>query len=82
MALRLSALFLLDTMLKKYSTSLALDTLSPVRAELPHLVSETDLHVAQLTLNFLTSISVSHRQAIPTIKMTVLPEVLKSNLLQ
>ena len=59
MALRLSALFLLDTMLKKYSTSLALDTLSPVLAELPHLVSETDLHVAQLTLNFLTSISVS-----------------------
>ena len=70
-------MFLLDTMMKKYSTSLALDTLTPVLAELPLLVSETDLHIAQLTLNLLTSISVSHRQDIPTIQMTVLPEVLK-----
>merc|ERR1712106_283964 len=62
---------------EEYSTSLALDTLSPVLAELPPLVSETDLHIAQLTLNLLTSISVSHRQAIPTIQKTVLPEVLK-----
>ena len=63
--------------MKNYSTSLALDTLSPVLAELPPLVSETDLHIAQLTLNLLTSISVSHRQAIPTIQKTVLPKVLK-----
>ena len=76
-ALKLSTLLLLDTMVKNYSTSLALDTLSPVLAELPPLVSETDLHIAQLTLNLLTSISVNHRQAIPTIQKTVLPEVLK-----
>ena len=78
-------MFLLDTIVKNYSTSLALDTLSTVLAELPPLVSETDLHIAQLTLNLLTSISVSHRQAIPTIQKTVLPEVLKlaeSTLLQ
>ena len=68
---------LLDTMVKNYSPSLALDTLSPVLAELPPLVSETDLHIAQLTLNLLTSISVNHRQAIPTTQTTVLPEVLK-----
>ena len=60
---------LLDTMVKNYSTTVALATLSPVLAELPPLVSETDLHIAQLTLN--------HRQAIPTIQTTVLPEVLK-----
>ena len=71
--------------MKNYSTSLALDTLSTVLAELPPHVSETDLHIAQLTLNLLTSISVSHRQAIPTIQTTVLPKVLKlaeSHLLQ
>merc|ERR1719232_1448318 len=76
-ALKLSTLVLLDTMVKNYSTSLALDTLSPVLAELPPLVSETDLHIAQLTLTLLTSISMHHRQAIPTIQKTVLPEVLK-----
>ena len=78
-ALKLSTLLLLDTMVKNYSTSLALDTLSPVLAELPPLVSETDLHIAQLTLNLITSIFVSHSQAIPTIQKTVLPEVLKLN---
>lgn len=76
-ALKLSTLLLLDTMVKNYSTSIALDTLSPVLAELPPLISETDLHIAQLTLNLLTSISGSHRQAILTIQKTVLPEVLK-----
>ena len=30
------------------------------------------LHIAQLSLNLLTSISVSHRQGIPTIQKTVL----------
>jgi len=76
-ALKLSTLLLLDTMVKNYSTSIALDTLSPVLAELPPLISETDLHIAQLTLNLLTSISGCHRQAILTIQKTVLPEVLK-----
>ena len=76
-ALKLSTLVLLDTMVKNYSTSIALDTLSPVLAELPPLVSETDLHIAQLTLTLLTSISIHHRQAIPTIQKTVLPEILK-----
>ena len=75
-ALKLSTLPLLDTMVTNYSTSLAWDIFSPVLAELPPLLSETDLHIAQLTLNLLTSISVDHMQAIPTIQKTVFPEVL------
>jgi len=76
-SLKLSTLVLLDTLVKNYSSSLALDSLSPVLAELPALVSETDLHIAQLTLNLLTSVSINHRSAIPSIQRSVLPEVLK-----
>merc|ERR1712013_371380 len=47
-ALKLSTLVLLDTLVKNYPGSLDLATLSPVLAELPPLVSETDLHIAQL----------------------------------
>jgi len=76
-ALKLSSLQLLDTLAKNYPSALSVDTLAPVLAELPPLVSESDLHIAQLTLVLLTSISVSHRQAIPIIHKSVLPEVLK-----
>ena len=71
-ALKLSSLQLLDTLVKNYSPSLNVETLAPVLTELPPLVSESDLHIAQLTLILLTSICVNHRQAIPTIHKTVL----------
>ena len=41
---------LLDTLVRNYSPSLTLSSLSPVLAELPPLVSETDLHIAQVSL--------------------------------
>ena len=61
-ALKLSSLQLLDTLATHYPSALTVDTLGPVLVELPPLVSESDLHIAQLTLVLLTSISVSHRQ--------------------
>merc|ERR1719334_2659572 len=76
-ALKLSTLVLLDTLVKNYPGSLDLATLSPVLAELPPLVSETDLHIAQLTLALLTSVTSSHASTIPVIQKSVLPEVLK-----
>jgi len=76
-ALKLSTLVLLDTLVKNYPGSLTLAALSPVLAELPPLVSETDLHIAQLTLALLTSVTSSHTATIPVIQKSVLPEVLK-----
>ena len=75
-ALHLSTLLLMDTLVKNYSTSLALDTLCSVLGELPPRMSEKD-HIAKLTVNLFSSISVNYRQAIPTILKTVLPEVHK-----
>jgi len=76
-ALKLSTLLLLDTLVKNYSVNIPLECLAPVLAELPPLVSETDLHIAQLTMNLLTSVSVNQRAAIPSIQSSVLPEMLR-----
>lgn len=56
---------------------MSLVTLGPVLAELPPLISETDLHIAQLTLALLTSISASHPTAVPPLQGSVLPEILR-----
>merc|ERR1719397_2088925 len=76
-ALKLSSLQLLDTLAKNYPSALSVDTLAPVLAELPPLISETDLHIAQLTLALLTSISASHPTAVPPLQGSVLPEILR-----
>lgn len=75
-ALKLSTLVLLDTLVKNYSSGLNPDLLAPVLAELPPLVSESDLHIAQLTLLLLTSIVSTHRQTIPLLQKSILGEVL------
>ena len=46
-ALKLATLTLLDTLVKNYSAAISVDMLSPVLAELPPLVNEADLHIAQ-----------------------------------
>ena len=43
-----------------------------VQVILPTLVSESDLHITQLTLALLTSISLTHRQAIWKIQKSLL----------
>ena len=54
----------------------SVDLLTPVLAELPPLVSESDLHIAQLALALLTSIASAHAQSIPLIQKSSLSQVL------
>lgn len=49
-ALKLSTLVLLDTLVMNYSNAMSVELLSKVLVELPPLVSESDLHCAQLSL--------------------------------
>ncbi|XP_063993301.1 cullin-associated NEDD8-dissociated protein 1 [Diachasmimorpha longicaudata] len=84
-ALKLCSLTLLDTLVKSYSISLHTDLLDKVTAELPALLNESDLHIAQLTLTLLTTIAKVHPAALTRISETILPEILvlvKSPLLQ
>ncbi|XP_025074466.1 cullin-associated NEDD8-dissociated protein 1 [Pogonomyrmex barbatus] len=84
-ALKLSSLPLLDTLVCNYSSSLHPDLLDKVTTELPALLNESDLHIAQLTLNLLTTIAKLHPAALTRISEHILPEILtlvKSPLLQ
>ncbi|XP_014246740.1 cullin-associated NEDD8-dissociated protein 1 isoform X2 [Cimex lectularius] len=85
-ALKLSTLSLLDTLVNHYSSTLNLNLLEKVKVELPPLLSESDLHIAQLTLVLLTSIAKLQPTALSDLnKPFMLPEILtlaKSPLLQ
>ncbi|XP_060825197.1 cullin-associated NEDD8-dissociated protein 1 isoform X1 [Bombus pascuorum] len=84
-ALKLCSLPLLDTLVRNYSSTLHADLLDKVTTELPALLNETDLHIAQLTLNLLTTIAKLHPVALTRVSDNILPEILvlvKSPLLQ
>lgn len=84
-ALKLSTLMLLDTMFKHYPTSFDAVMVNCIMKELRPLIHESDLHISQLTLNLLTSVSQVHRQSLMQVTKEILPEILvlvKSPLLQ
>ncbi|XP_044740859.1 cullin-associated NEDD8-dissociated protein 1 isoform X2 [Chrysoperla carnea] len=84
-SLKLASLTLLDTLIRNYSSALSPELLQKVVVEMPPLINESDLHIAQLTLTLLTSIS--ELQPLTLVDQTdlILPEVItlvKSPLLQ
>ncbi|KAI5750482.1 hypothetical protein M8J76_015953 [Diaphorina citri] len=85
-ALKLSTLLLLDTLLVNYPSAISTEMLNKVTVELAPLVSESDLHIAQLTLTLLTSIAkIQPNALVEPAAASILPQVLqiaKSPLLQ
>lgn len=85
-ALKLNSLSLLDTFVNNYNSCINPQLLKGAIAETPPLLSESDLHVAQLTLVLLTSTAkYQSRQALVGIHTVILPEVMtlvRSPLLQ
>ncbi|XP_055713494.1 cullin-associated NEDD8-dissociated protein 1 [Phlebotomus papatasi] len=82
-ALKLNSLTLLDTLVINYSPFFNPDLLKTAIQEVPPLLSESDLHVAQLSLVFLTSAAQQQPQA--GVYEAILPEVMtlvRSPLLQ
>lgn len=75
-ALKLSTLLLLDTLLENYPSAISTDMLSKVTVELAPLVSESDLHIAQLTLTLLTSIAkIQPNALVEPAAASILPQV-------
>ncbi|CAL1532474.1 unnamed protein product [Lymnaea stagnalis] len=75
-ALKLSTLQCLDVVVKNYGGAVTSNMLSDVMKEMPPLINENDLHISQLTLNLLTTISRSHKQSISNIQTEILPQIL------
>ena len=74
-ALKLSSLVLLDILVRNYAHHLDANALQPVLVELPPLLNESDLHIAQLTMNLLTSVAKLHKSSLSTVQKTSLPQI-------
>lgn len=84
-ALKLNSLWLLDTLVNNYNTCIDPTLLQNAIAEVPPLLSEADLHVAQQSLVLITSTARFQSQALVVTYHSILPEILnlvRSPLLQ
>lgn len=84
-ALKLNSLWLLDTLVNNYNPYIDPNLLKCSIAEIPPLLSEADLHVAQQSLVLITSTARFQSQALIEIYRIILPEVMnlvRSPLLQ
>lgn len=84
-ALKLNSLTLLDTLVNNYSVFIDSQLLKGAIYEIPPLLCEADLHVAQLSLVLLTSTAKFQSQALVGAHTAFLPEVMtlvRSPLLQ
>ncbi|KAG5674740.1 hypothetical protein PVAND_004691 [Polypedilum vanderplanki] len=84
-ALKLNSLTLLETLVNNYANCFEPRLLQMAIAELPPLLNETDLHVAQLSLVLLTTTAKKQPQALYDVHGAIMPEIMtlvKSPLLQ
>lgn len=84
-ALKLNSLWLLDALVNNYNAYIDPALLKDAIAEIPPLLSEADLHVAQQSLVLITSTARFQSQALAETYRAILPEVLnlvRSPLLQ
>ncbi|XP_065543369.1 cullin-associated NEDD8-dissociated protein 1-like isoform X4 [Lathamus discolor] len=76
-ALKLSTLTALDILVKNYSDSLKPAMIESVLTELPALITESDMHVSQVAVMFLTTLAQVYPSCISKISGSVLAEILQ-----
>ncbi|KAG8436055.1 hypothetical protein GDO86_007236 [Hymenochirus boettgeri] len=74
-ALRLGTLTSLGVIVKNYSDCLKPAMVDPLIAELPSLMAESDMHVAQVTVDFLTTLVTAYPTALPKLGPCILPQL-------
>ncbi|XP_040851161.1 cullin-associated NEDD8-dissociated protein 2 isoform X2 [Ochotona curzoniae] len=76
-ALRLATLAALDALAQSHGLSLPPAAVKAVLAELPALVSERDMHVAQLAVDFLATVTQAQPASLAEVSGPVLSELLR-----
>ncbi|XP_030891405.1 cullin-associated NEDD8-dissociated protein 2 isoform X2 [Leptonychotes weddellii] len=76
-ALRLATLAALDALAQSQGLSLPPGAMQTVLAELPALVSESDMHVAQLAVDFLATVTQAQPASMAKVSGPVLSELLR-----
>lgn len=75
--LKLSTLSCLDTLIQNYGGVMSTFHFESVLNEIPASINEGDLHISQLALNLLISITKKQKLLLKMIKNKILPEALK-----
>lgn len=84
-ALRLSTQQCLETMVRNYGHLFSVNVLNAVLNELPPLINESDLHMSQMTMTLLTTVSEVNKTFLDKMAGSVMPQVMlliRSPLLQ
>ncbi|CAD5120365.1 DgyrCDS8938 [Dimorphilus gyrociliatus] len=84
-ALRLSTQQCLETIVRNYGHLFSANLLNDVLNELPPLISESDLHMSQMTMTLLTTVSEINKTFLDKMAANILPQVMlliRSPLLQ
>lgn len=76
-ALKLNSLHLLDTLVNNYHPYINAQLLKGAIVEIPPLINEADLHVAQLSLVLLTSTAKYKSEALMETYAMILPELMQ-----
>ncbi|XP_004613286.2 cullin-associated NEDD8-dissociated protein 2 [Sorex araneus] len=76
-ALRLATLAALDALVQSQGLGLPPPAVQAVLAEVPALVHESDMHVAQLAVDFLTTVTRAQPASVAKVSHLVLPELLR-----
>ena len=61
--------------MKNYSAQISDKSLEPVLVELQPLLNDADLHIAQLTMNLLTSVAKLHKSSLGIVQKTSLNQI-------
>uniref|UniRef100_A0A4X2LA96 Cullin associated and neddylation dissociated 2 (putative) n=1 Tax=Vombatus ursinus TaxID=29139 RepID=A0A4X2LA96_VOMUR len=76
-ALKLATLAALEVLARNYRTALPPAAMEAVLGELPPLIGESDMHVAQVAVGFLTSLAQAHPSSLAKASGPILSEVLQ-----
>ncbi|KAM8930073.1 cullin-associated NEDD8-dissociated protein 1-like [Pelodytes ibericus] len=74
-ALKLGTVSALVVLVRNYSDCLKPPMVDPLLGELPALLAESDMHVAQVTVDFLTTLVTAYPASLPKLSSQVLPQL-------
>ncbi|KAM4722005.1 cullin-associated NEDD8-dissociated protein 1-like [Rhinophrynus dorsalis] len=74
-ALRLGTISTLGVLVRNYSDCLKPPMVDPLLGELPSLMAESDMHVAQVTVDFLTTLVAAYPASLAKLSTQILPQL-------
>ncbi|XP_044156534.1 cullin-associated NEDD8-dissociated protein 1-like isoform X1 [Bufo gargarizans] len=74
-ALRLGTVSALEVLVRNYNDCLKPTMLEPVLGELPSLLAESDMYLAQVSIDFLTTLVSAHPASLPKLSARILPQL-------